>query len=115
RNVISGNRTNGVAVTGPGGTGNLIAGNFIGTNFSGSAALANGSPGAMSDGHGLFISAPSNTVGPDNVISGNFNDGVRIEGSGATGNRVEGNFIGTDAAGSAAVGNGGDGVAMGSV
>ena len=39
-----------------------------------------------------------------------FADGVRIEGLGANGTVIEGNHIGTNAAGTAAIGNDGDGV-----
>ena len=42
--------------------------------------------------------------GEANVISGNDRDGVRIPG--ADGNTVKGNFIGTDASGTAPIGNG---------
>ena len=43
-------------------------------------------------------------AGARNILSGNIIAGVAI--SGATGNRVLGNFIGTDRTGSAALGNG---------
>ena len=45
-----------------------------------------------------------------NVISGNGNIGIHILGSGAVGNRVEGNFIGTDVNGISALGNNQGGV-----
>ncbi len=46
----------------------------------------------------------------DNVISGNGESGVAVEN--ASGNTIEDNLIGTDAAGTAAVGNGWDGVRL---
>ncbi|HVF66196.1 MAG TPA: FG-GAP-like repeat-containing protein [Pyrinomonadaceae bacterium] len=88
---------------------NTVRANFIGTNSLGNAAHAN-------SGHGLFIdNTPNNTVGgaaagDGNVISGNNGQGVLIDGSGATGNSVAGNFIGTNAGGTAALGNAGSGV-----
>ena len=101
------NRFNGHGIRLASAGGNIVAGNFIGTNAAGTAAQAN-------SGHGVFIDgSPNNNVGGTsaaerNVISGNTLDGVRIfQGSG---NQVQGNYIGTDAAGVAAVSNRRDGV-----
>ena len=44
------------------------------------------------------------------MISGNSGAGVHISGPGASGNQVQGNFIGTDPTGERAVPNGADGV-----
>src|SRR5207245_2002030 len=90
--------------------GNLIKGNFIGTNAAGTAALAN-------FGNGITISnSADNTIGGNvsgagNVISGNNQVGVEITGIGTNNNWVAGNFIGTNAPGTVALGNGG-GVAV---
>jgi len=66
---------------------------------------------------GIEISggAQGNVVGgstaPErNVISANGDHGVIIEGAGTNSNRVSGNLIGTNAAGTSRLGNGGDGV-----
>ena len=98
-NVISGNRTDGIQIFAPngGGSGNLIQGNFIGTNASGDNL------GNVDDGV-LIADAPNNTVGAANTI-GHNGTGIDITGSGATGNVVLGNYIGTDAGG-AKLGNG---------
>jgi murein DD-endopeptidase MepM/ murein hydrolase activator NlpD len=101
-NLISGNRVFGIVLR-VGATGNRVEGNYIGTNVTGTAALPNG--------NGVYLwDTPGNTIGgtaPEarNLISGNPGDGVRIEGSGATGNQVQGNYIGTDVTGTAAVSN----------
>jgi titin len=106
RNIISGNDVYGVAIFGSAATGNRLEGNYIGTDRNGTADLSNG--------YGIFISgAPSNTVGGTtegarNVISGNGGDGIRILGGGE--NRIEGNYIGTDATGTADLGNGDTGL-----
>ncbi|MCG3200133.1 MAG: hypothetical protein GHCLOJNM_04668 [bacterium] len=50
------------------------------------------------------------TVGAGNVISGNVSHGIEVFSS--SGNRIEGNFIGTDASGLAALGNGARGVQL---
>ena len=111
RNVISGNR-NGVDIFGSGATGNLIQGNFIGTDVTGTIGLGNL--------RGIWVSTALNTIGgttpgAGNVISGNtrrsnFSRGIRIHGSAATSNVVQGNFIGTDVTGTRDLGNLLDGV-----
>jgi titin len=104
-NLISGNISDGIRIFG--GDGNLVQGNKVGTNADGTAALAN-------DANGVEVAASGNTVGgtvagAGNLISGNAEDGIVFD-SGATANVVQGNKIGTNAAGTAAVPNGVDGV-----
>ena len=98
----------GVGIFSPGATGNLVQGNFIGTDVTGTVDLGNTIYGVLLSG------VPSNTIGGTtagarNVISGNDRDGVRIL-AGATGNLVQGNFIGTDVTGTAALANSFNGV-----
>jgi titin len=109
-NVIAGNVTNGVEVTGAGSTGNTVAGNQIGTNASGMAALANGADGVLLSGGAAGNTVGGNAAPAGNVISGNTTNGVDITGAGSSGNTVVGNQIGTNASGTAALANGGDGV-----
>jgi hypothetical protein len=112
-NVISGNTADGVEVFGGGANSNAVQGNFIGTDVTGGVALANGNDGvAIHDGAG------SNTVGGPvivagtlrNVISGNTANGVNIFTTSS--NLVQGNLIGTAVNGTAALGNGGNGVLL---
>jgi hypothetical protein len=110
-NVISGNTRVGIYINGSGATGNVVAGNFIGTDAAGTAALGNGSQGVTID------DAPGNTVGGTdqaqrNVVSGNGQAGILIINSGATGNVVQGNYVGTDLTGTVALGNTADGIAV---
>ncbi len=101
-NVISGNGTNGVFLSGAGAVGNIVAGNFIGTDAAGKLALGNHNAGVTITGSG-------NVVGNSNVISGNLHDGIFLIG-GAGGNLVQGNLIGLSAAGTSALANGGNGI-----
>ncbi len=104
RNVISGN--SGVGIHLQSTTPSMVQGNFIGTNATGTAGLGNGSNGItiLSDNH--LIGGPASGAG--NLISGNTNDGVLI--SGGSSNTVQGNFIGTNVEGTAAIPNGRAGV-----
>lgn len=86
--------------------GNLIEGNFIGTNITGTSALGNGVGVDVVSGSTNNV-VGGTAVGARNVISGNASQAVQLAGNG---NRVQGNAIGTDATGGAAVGNGGRGV-----
>jgi titin len=102
RNVISGNTRYGIDLGGTATTGNLVEGNLVGLTAAGSSALGNAV--------GVFIEGPNNTVGgltaaARNVISGNRGNGLQIDLAAATGNLVEGNFIGTDTTGAVGLGN----------
>src|SRR5262249_50191301 len=81
----------------------VVAGKYIGTDATGTHALGNVAMGLLVDSSGILISR--------NVISGNGRDrsqaGIALNGNN---NVVAGNFIGTDATGSVALGNTGGGV-----
>lgn len=112
RNVISGNDGPGIAIVDPTTRNNRVAGNFVGTDASGTAALGNASQG-VGIGNGAADNVVGGTApGARNVIAASGFDGVQINGAGTTGNRVVGNFIGTDRTGAVALGNGSDGVAI---
>jgi uncharacterized repeat protein (TIGR01451 family) len=106
RNVVTGDNLI-VVIERTGATGNLVEGNFIGIDVSGTTPLASiGGPGVS------LQDAPNNTIGGTilgarNVISGNQEGGLLISGAASNNNLVQGNFIGTDANGIAAVPNGG--------
>ena len=111
-NVISGNVGDGVRIAGAGHRpATWWQGNFIGTDATGSHALGNADDGVAVDQRGVA----GNTDRRDDrrrraTSSRATRHGVLIAGPGTTGNVVEGNFIGTDATGTHALGNGGDGV-----
>ncbi len=100
-NVVSGNAGSGLQIFG---SRARVEGNLVGTNAIGSAAIPNGFSG-ISIGGGTDNVIGGTTATQRNLISGNPQFGIFI-GNGAR-NTVQGNFIGTDATGAAAIGNGG--------
>src|SRR5207248_1886604 len=98
-----------------GGNNNVIAGNYLGTDVTGTQAVGNGI--------GVQVWTSNNVVGGTtaadrNLISGNSLEGISVFASGGgpalaptasadpSGNRVQGNYIGTDLSGTHALGNG---------
>jgi uncharacterized repeat protein (TIGR01451 family) len=108
RNLISGNAA-GVDVYGPGAVGNLVLGNLIGTDITGRQSLGNVWEGVRlgQDSRTLVGGA---TAQERNIISGNGRNGVTLD---SDYNFVAGNYIGTDASGTAFIGNGGFGMGIG--
>jgi hypothetical protein len=100
-NQVSGN---GIGVWLGGSTGSLVQGNLIGTNLAGTGAQGNG-PGVQIDSGSANNTVGGTTAAARNVISGNSGDGVLITDGGTTANVVEGNYVGTEITGTAAVGN----------
>jgi uncharacterized repeat protein (TIGR01451 family)/CSLREA domain-containing protein len=118
RNLISGNAGIGVSIVNSDedgdADGNVIQGNYIGADVSGTTVLSNTLSGVV------IQDAANNDVGgtvagAGNLISGNGQYGVIIMDSDplihlATVNEVQGNYIGTNLNGNAAVPNQGAGV-----
>jgi hypothetical protein len=103
-NLISGNGFGGIQIQGDGTGSNTVQGNFIGTDLTGNVALGNSGIGVDIDG------SSANTIGgtapgAGNTISGNQNVGIFIQLPKSTNNLVQGNFIGTNTAGTAALPN----------
>jgi parallel beta-helix repeat protein len=133
-NVISGNAGNGISFHAS--SGNVVVANRIGTNRAGTSSVANGGNGIWLTtastgneiGGTIYTDAATGktndptgnkgTVTPvfivpplGNLISGNAQNGVLID-SLSINNTLNGNFIGTNASGEAAIGNGADGVSI---
>lgn len=80
---------------------NSIHQNFIGTDPTGASRIGNDSDAIF-----LTAGAQENLIGPGNVLSGNASAGVELLDSAATYNRIFGNIIGLNAAGTEAIPNG---------
>ena len=109
-NLISGNGDHGIYISDAGTEANVILGNLIGPDKTGLRTLGQGLNGLV-----ITLGASRNQVGDGapagrNVISGNTFDGIWIGGSATFSNTVQGNFIGANAGGAAALPNGTHGV-----
>ncbi len=113
-NVISGNQGHGILMDNA--TGVVIQGNKIGTNSAGTASLGNGTPGITGYG-GIAIGANGaegvliggSGAGEANLVSGNLSEGIILRGAN---HAVQGNLIGTDLTGTAAIPNGAAGIIL---
>ena len=104
------NQFDGVGIELIGSGNDIVEGNFIGTNATGTATLGNSDTGVLiNSGSGNRIGGTTSAA--RNVVSGNVSQGVLVIGP-AMNNLVQGNFIGTNAAGTGGLGNLSDGVGM---
>ncbi|HKP13629.1 MAG TPA: right-handed parallel beta-helix repeat-containing protein, partial [Blastocatellia bacterium] len=99
-NLLSGNNGSGVDIAFDA-TGNVLRGNKIGTDVSGNSALGNTDQGVG------ITQTTNNTVGGStpgsgNLISGNIGVGIFMT-NGVSGTLIQGNLIGTNAAGTGGV------------
>ncbi len=106
RNLVSGNKGTGINVTS--GHDNAILGNYVGINSAGTDAIPNGSSGVIVGGSHSTVGGIA--VGAGNLLSGNKDYGLFIGGSQI---EVQGNRIGTNAAGTSALPNTFGGVGTG--
>ena len=88
-------------------SGNKVLGNIIGLEFTGTTAYPNGVGIRVDAGTGNTIggSKPADR----NLISGNSGDGILLTGTSSQ-TTIRGNYVGLNAGGNAALGNGGQGV-----
>ncbi|TXD83661.1 T9SS type A sorting domain-containing protein [Subsaximicrobium wynnwilliamsii] len=116
RNIISGAKSTidatvgtGLAIEGPASYGNKVIGNYIGTDITGTQSISNVRGGVL-----ILFGANNNDIGTDiagegNVISGNGQYGVYLQGDveidPVDSNSIKGNYIGVDATGNAPLPN----------
>jgi len=104
RNIISGNRYDGIEIADQKTDSNSVVGNYIGTDITGTLRLGN------SIGIGLATN-PRHTLISGNVISGNKRMGMVIY-QNTDSNRIVKNKIGTAANGTSPLGNGSAGLVL---
>ncbi|MFN2623690.1 MAG: CSLREA domain-containing protein [Chthoniobacterales bacterium] len=109
RNLLSANITQQISINGSSATGNQVQGNYVGPNAAGNASLALAVAAKRSAG--IVLVASNNTIGgtaagAGNLISGNGDNGIYINGFFADRITIQGNLIGTDASGTSANSNG---------
>jgi len=107
KNVLAASGFDGISIQDGISSNNVITGNMIGTDPSGLIPLGNAAAG-------LYLSAPGTRVGGTsvadrNVISGNGGSGITIGPLGER-SKIIGNYIGVDATGTNALGNGMSGI-----
>ena len=118
----------GIHVTGPGGNGFpgfvTVQGCYIGTDASGTQAMGNGvgielgtdAQGVIGEQTPDFGGNTAPFPANRNLISGNLGAGIKIDSADSASPAfatLRGAYVGTDASGTAALGNGGDGVEIG--
>lgn len=103
RNVISGNALYGIEISGS--DSNRALGNYVGLNAAGDDSIGNAGVGIMVSQNSSHNWIGDGTAGGRNVVSGNYDDGVRIRDFGSDSNSVLGNYLGTDATGTTGFGN----------
>jgi RHS repeat-associated protein/CSLREA domain-containing protein len=103
-NLISGNSMDGILMSGAGASGNIVRGNYLGTKAAGTAALGNLGEGILLDEAGSNNVIGGASIEARNLISGNGSNGILIN-FGAGGTTIEGNYIGTNLAGTGDLGN----------
>jgi hypothetical protein len=104
RNVVSGNKYDGILLISGDSTHNTVEGNLVGLNAQGTAKVPNG-------WYGIEVSGPDNVI-KNNVSSGNGKDGIAFYLSSGIRNKCDGNLVGTDITGTKAMGNTGAGIVV---
>jgi hypothetical protein len=109
-NTIAGNTLDGVLLENE--TSVDAYSNMIGTDGTGMATIANGREGVEIIGNSFSNHIGDAAAGYGNVISGNQNSGVLLNGANVHNNTLVNNMIGTNISGTAALGNGLSGVRL---
>jgi len=110
-NVISGNTSHGLRIVDQNTSYNRIFDNTFGLDRTGDNILGNGSSNIVIENASYNIIG-GETADSSNIISGSGDYGIHIIGSFSMGNRVEGNYIGTNATGDQARGNTLEGISI---
>ena len=103
-NVLSGNLAYGIFIVTTGTYYNELRGNMIGTNAAGTDTVPN-QIGVILGGGTKYNTIGGTSAIDRNIISGNYFDGIEVADSSTMYNNIIGNYIGTNAAGDAALPN----------
>jgi hypothetical protein len=112
-NAIAKNGGYGLWLSGPRSIGNTVMGNLIGSSPELDIGSFPNSRGVQIDGGANANAVGGSGVGEANVISGNTNHGVFIDGNGTNSNSIQYNIIGLNRARGFVVPNQQDGIAIG--
>jgi parallel beta-helix repeat protein len=112
RNIISGNRQNGIWIAGAGADQNKVLGNYIGTRADGTEPIGNGYSGIALHEGAQFNRIGGTLASERNIISGNHDNGMYISDAGTSNNQVLGNLIGTNSTGAGIIGQGTNGIVI---
>jgi hypothetical protein len=107
-NVLSSNAGNGLLIQGSGSAGVYVQGNIIGLDSTGTVDMGNSGDGIRFENTVSNIRVGGTETLKRNIISGNGNEGVEI--NGGTNIVLIGNYIGTNKIGAAAIQNGTHGI-----
>lgn len=123
RNVLCGNVTDQLRISGAGTTGNVVQGNFIGIAASGESAAQQGGDAVRIEGGAKNNRIGGTAMGAGNLIGGmglwpskgrTGGVGVRLTDAGTSGNTVQGNWVGLNARGVAPIGDRAGGIVVAS-
>ncbi len=106
RNIISGNAYAGIAINSNQSHDNVVKGNYIGINILGASksdTIPNHYGIAIEGSYGNIIGG--SVSGERNIISGNIEAGIAMEGATAKLNIIKGNYIGTNIDGTDSIPN----------
>lgn len=108
RNVISGNASDGITLSGDNADNNTIQSNYIGTNAAGTGNLANTSRGIFIQNGADSTLIGGTTAGSGNLIRFNNDNGVSVTASGSSNNSIIGNSLYSNANPNIDLGDDGD-------
>jgi hypothetical protein len=109
RNIICAAGRAGIRIESVGSDSNIIQGNYIGVADDGETAIPNGEAGIQIANGASYNQIGGTEQGAGNVVSSNWSSGIQLRNN-IMFNKVQGNFIGTNAAGTAIVANSHNGI-----
>jgi hypothetical protein len=111
KNHLSGNGHYGIEISGVSNHSHSIWNNHIGTDIAGNTARPNGRGGIrIHNARDIFIGDPAGGFAPGNLISGNAQHGILIEGTNSRNISIQHNLIGVNISGTNMLNNTGSGI-----